>query len=159
MIIVSGRAEEGRAAFTGDAMTVVDWLQKPLDRERLKRALVEALRRNHRPRILHVEDDTDIVQITHVLLEDTAELSHVATLQGARKLLSAQDYDLVILDLDLADGSGLDLLDELQGRCPIIIFSASAPSREITQQVSAALIKSMTSNEQLLETIKQILRG
>ena len=159
VIVVSGRAEEGRMAFSGDAVAVVDWLQKPLQRDRLERALREALLRKPQPHILHVEDDPDIVQITQSLLEDTAELSYAATLRGARELLATTHFDLVLLDLGLADGSGIDLLDELKGRCPVVIFSAQAPSREITEQVTAALTKSMTSNEQLLETIQDILRG
>ena len=88
-----------------------------------------------------------------------AELSHTANVQGARELLGAQEFDLVILDLGLADGSGVELIDELKGRCPVVIFSAQVPGREISAQVTAALTKSMTSNEQLLATIKKLLQG
>lgn len=159
IIVVSGRATEGRAEFSGDAVMVVDWIQKPVDREQLERAMKDALRRKVRPHILHVEDDPDIVQVTQVLLDDIADITHVATVQGSRELLAAEEFDLVILDLGLADGSGVELLDELKGRCPIIIFSAQNPGREISAQVTAALTKSMTSNEQLLATIKNVLEG
>jgi len=159
VIVVSGRAEEGRIAFKGDAMTVVDWLQKPIDQGRLERALHDALNRGARPHILHVEDDPDIVQISQVLLEDMADLSHVPSLKAARQRLAKDKYDLVILDLGLADGSGIELLDELKGRCPVVIFSAQNPDRDITKQVQAALTKSTTSNEQLLTTIKNVLNG
>ncbi|OOZ71466.1 hypothetical protein BOW49_12655 [Solemya velum gill symbiont] len=157
VIVVSGRAEEGRMAFRGDAVAVVDWIQKPLQRDRLERALHEALRHDKRQVILHVEDDPDIVQVTGTLLEDTAEINHVNTLQDARKMLAAKHFDLVLLDLGLPDGSGLDLLDELKGHCPVVIFSAETPGQKISEQVSAALTKSLTSNEQLLETIINIL--
>ncbi len=157
VIVVSGRAEEGRMAFKGDAVTVVDWLQKPIDQERLERALHEALSNNSRARILHVEDDPDIVQVTKALFEDLADLSHVPSLGEARQLLENEDFDLVILDLGLADGSGVELLSELKGRCPVVIFSAQVASKEISAQVSAALTKSMTTNKQLLATIKNIL--
>ena len=53
--------------------------------------------------------------------------------------------------------TGLELLDELKGRCPVVIFSAQIPDRAITEQVVAALTKSVTSNEQLLATIKKSL--
>ena len=159
VIVVSGRADEGRKSFSGDAMAVVDWLQKPLDRDRLEKALHEALRIKHQPHILHVEDDLDVVQVTQALLEDMAVLSHVATVQGAREMLGAQCFDLVVLDIGLDDGTGLDLLDELKGHCPVVIFSAQIQGRDITDQVTAALTKSMTSNEQLLEIIKKTLRG
>lgn len=160
VIVVSGRAEEGRIAFKGDAVTVVDWLQKPIDEARLERALHEALQRtDRRPRILHVEDDLDIVQVTRVLLEEMADVSHVPSLVEARRRLATEEFDLVVLDLGLADGSGLELLDELKGRCPVVIFSAQIPDREISEQVNAALTKSMTSNEQLLATIMKVLQG
>lgn len=159
IIVISGRESEGREEFTGDAVMVVDWIQKPVDREQLERAMTEALRRNVRPRVLHVEDDLDIVQVTQVLLDDIADVTHMATVKGSRALLAREDFDLVILDLGLEDGSGLELLNELKGRCPVIIFSAQNPNREISAQVTAALTKSMTSNEQLLATIKDALKG
>jgi len=159
VIVVSGRAEEGRMNFTGDSMMVIDWLQKPLDRKRLGKALRKALRNSQRSHILHIEDDPDIIQIVQVLVEDVARLSHVGTLQGARELLATERFDLAILDLGLADGSGLDLLDGLKDHCPVIIFSGQLPDYEITNQVAVALTKSMTSNERLLTTIKDVLEG
>ena len=157
VIVVSGRALEGRAAFSGNATTVVDWIQKPVDKARLERALQGALRNAKRPHILHVEDDMDISEVTRALLEGMADLSYVTNLRDARQQLAAHIFDLVILDLGLPDGSGIELLDELKGRCPVVIFSAQIPGREITAQVEMALTKSMTGNAQLLDTIKNIL--
>jgi len=159
VIVVSGRAKEGRMDFNGDAVTVVDWIQKPVEQVRLERALHEALQRVARPHILHVEDDPDIVQVTRGVIEGLADFTHVPSLEAARQKLATETYDLVILDLNLTDGSGIDLLDDLKGHCPIIIFSAHVPDSEISKQVAAALTKSMTSNEQLLTTIKSILKG
>lgn len=158
IIVVSGRAHEGRAAFHGEAITVVDWIQKPVSQQRLKQALQEALLRVKRPRILHVEDDFDIVQVTQVLLEEMADITSVSSLRDARQVMANQLFDLVILDLGLTDGSGVELLAELKGCCPVVIFSAQIPNREISAQVAAALTKSVTSNEQLLVTIKNILK-
>ena len=158
VIVVSGRAHEGKIEFNGDAVTVIDWIQKPIDPNHLERALKEALNRFERPQILHVEDDPDIVQITKVLLEDVAGFTHVPSVSEARLLLQANEYDLVILDLSLADGSGVELLDQLKGHCPIVIFSAQEPGRDISEQVTTALTKSTTSNEKLLDTIKNILK-
>lgn len=157
VIVVSGRAEEGRMNFTGDSIRVVDWLQKPLDRKRLGKALSDALRNNQRPHILHIEYDLDIIQIVQALVEDVASLSYVTTLQEAKKILVTQRFDLAILDIGLADGSGLDLLDQLKEHCPVIIFSGQLPDCDITNEVAAALPKSMTSNEHLLATIKKSL--
>lgn len=66
--------------------------------------------------ILLVEDDPDLRQL---LLEELAEAGHlchgVADLQSAEAFLQEQMPRLVVSDLRLPDGSGLDLLAELSG--------------------------------------------
>ena len=158
IIVVSGRAREGQAE-AGASVQVVDWLQKPLDRDRFSQAVNQALRVGGRPRILHVEDDLDVVQVVGALLEESADLSHAATCAEARRLLAEQRFDLVILDLTLAVGSGEELLEDLRGGCPVAIFSGHEPGPDLTRRVSAALTKSQTSNDQLLATIKNILNA
>jgi len=106
VIVVSGRAQEGKAALSSNTLPLVDWLQKPVDRNRLTMALRQALHGSHNPRILHVEDDLDIVQLTQELVEGIAEFTHVVSKMDALKCLATQDFDLVILDLGLPDGSG-----------------------------------------------------
>lgn len=79
--------------------------------------------------MLHVEDDLNIVQISQSLLQDIAAYHQAGGLREARELLSSNSFDLVLLDLDLADGDGAELLSDLNSRCPIIIFSAQAPKK------------------------------
>jgi PAS domain S-box-containing protein len=159
VVVVSGKAREGRkAGLDSGALSVVDWLQKPLDRDHLRRALEVALRRpGVRARILHVEDDPDVAQLTAALLEGHAEYCHVGSRAGAAERLAAEDFDLVLLDLTLGDGSGADLLEVVRGRCPVVIFSARSPGAKISQAVEAALLKSRASNEELLAVIKNAL--
>ncbi len=157
VIVVSGWAQEGKVNVDTNALAVVDWIQKPIDTKRLHSALQEALQQTHRPHILHIEDDSDIVQVLYSMLENLADIVHTPSLNGARTLLNREDFDLIILDLSLEDGSGLDLLDEIKGRCPVVIFSAQTPCPDVSAQVAAALTKSKTNNEQLLSCIKKAL--
>ncbi|MDH3210126.1 MAG: response regulator, partial [Burkholderiaceae bacterium] len=157
IIVISGRASEGRSSWVGDALAVVDWLQKPVDEARLARALRQALAGTARARILHVEDNRDVVQVTQALVDGTVEYAYATTLAEARRRLAGEHFDLVLLDLAMPDGSGIDLLEELKGRVPVVIFSGLEPGRAQSQQVAAALVKTRTSNEQLLETIKRII--
>jgi DNA-binding response OmpR family regulator len=159
VIVVSGRAQEGRSAWSGDALAVVDWLQKPVDRERMARALRQALRNGTRPRILHVEDEHDIIQVTQALTEEVGDYRYATSLQEARRLLNAERFNLVILDVTLPDGSGLELLDEIKGRCEVMVFSGNETNQDLNRQVAAALTKSRTSNDHLLTTIKRIING
>jgi DNA-binding response OmpR family regulator len=76
----------------------------------------------------------------------------------ARSLLAKQAFDLVLLDLDLPDRPGLDLLPLLAGEGhsagpPVIVFSATEVSRELADEVYQALVKSQTSNEELLAAV------
>lgn len=106
-----------------------------------------------RARILHVEDDLDIVTIVGSLLRDDFSVCSAKTLKQARECIAKESFDLVLLDVGLPDGSGLDLLPELeQGEndTPVVIFSAQDMPGEIKSQVKATLIKSKTDNEKLV---------
>ncbi len=71
-------------------------------------------------RILHVEDNVTDADLTRRILADQlpdSELTLATTLAAARAMLeSPQDFDLVLLDLDLPDGGGLELLAEIRQR-------------------------------------------
>ncbi|WP_455209659.1 PAS domain S-box protein [Kaarinaea lacus] len=159
IIVISGRAEEGRSAFKGSGISVVDWLQKPLDKTKFSELLHETLRGRQLPVVLHVEDDLDMVQVTQLLLDDMADYRYATNLKQARNMLedASQHVDLVILDLNLPDGSGVDLFNAIQGHCPIVVLSGNEPSNEISEKAAAALIKSKTNSHELLETIKRVL--
>lgn len=83
---------------------------------------------DHEPTILLVEDDATLRRSLLVGLADQGyavqSASHIAS---ARKLLSEQRVDLVLLDLGLPDGNGLDLLRELREEhkaMPVLILTA-----------------------------------
>lgn len=160
VIVVSAMAgRDGNKLESGSV--VLDWLDKPIDEKRLMSALRHATRQgDHKPVILHVEDDTDIRQVLSSLVGNAAELVAAPTLAEAKAKLGAGCFDLIILDIGLPDGSGLDLLPFLNEKglsTPVMVFSAGESSGEISRQVSAALVKARTSNEVLLATIKQLI--
>lgn len=158
VLVVSGSAHEGKATTPGNPLAVADWLQKPVDQARLARALRSVLPAGLRPRVLHVEDDPDLVQLVRSLVGDAVDYQAVGTCQEARDRLAAQKWDLLLLDISLPDGSGLDLLAEVPGHCRVVIFSAHPPDRLVSSQVVASLTKSVSSNDQLLETVRLAIR-
>ena len=162
IVVVSVKAQQGRAELNGDAFLVEDWIDKPIDQARLIRAVREAVARqpHRRLRILHVEDDADVVRVVEAVLADTADLDSAATLADATRMVQRAAYDLVILDLALPDGSGLDLLPLVRGQAPpvpVVVFSSHELREEAARDVAATLVKSRASNDELIATIKAAL--
>ena len=65
--------------------------------------------------ILFVEDHEDTARVLGRILKNAGfEVSHAANLAKARELAAGRRFDLVISDLGLPDGSGLDLMRDLR---------------------------------------------
>lgn len=68
-----------------------------------------------RPTVLVVDDDHEFVEAASLLANARQfEASSAHTLSGARLALGSRPYDLVLMDVGLPDGSGLELLDEIR---------------------------------------------
>jgi DNA-binding NtrC family response regulator len=67
--------------------------------------------------VLVVEDDSSLRLLCRVNLElEGYRVLEAATLREARDSLAAERIDVVLLDVNVAGESGLDLLYELEGR-------------------------------------------
>ncbi len=89
-----------------------------------------------------------------------AEVFQAPSLAEARRMLAACRYDLVILDLDLPDGSGKELLPLLHDALPpvpVLVFSVYEIGPDEAEGVDASLVKSRSDNAQLLATIKRLV--
>ncbi|WP_315139569.1 response regulator transcription factor [Achromobacter marplatensis] len=78
-------------------------------------------------RILLIDDDVELAQMLREYLEPNHCLLTLAhTGAHGLALLAQDDYDLVLLDLMLPDGNGLDLLKHYRRRSrrPVIMFTA-----------------------------------
>ncbi|MFL6234168.1 MAG: response regulator [Thermoanaerobaculia bacterium] len=164
IVVVSVRALEGAAELNGGAVGVVDWLVKPIDEDRLMQAMERAVLgpAGDRARILHVEDDPDLQRVVAAIVDVDARIEQALNLAEARERLARQHFDLVILDLALPDGSGLELLSALGALdppTPVLIFSAHEVDHAVAGRVAAVLVKSQTSNPELLERIRSALKG
>ena len=81
-------------------------------------------------RILAVDDDASIARVVRFLLdEDGHDATVVADVAGARREFAAGQFDLVITDLKLPDGTGLDVLKlvrEASPDVPVVMITAFA---------------------------------
>ena len=109
---------------------------------------------------MHVEDDSDIIAIMRLQLENQCEYFSVSTLSQARATLCKQHFDLILLDLGLPDGNGVSLLTsitETQGDIPVVIFSAQDVTVENKLKVQAVFSKSRINTELLAKYLKRSL--
>lgn len=162
VIVVSAIADQAQRRLNGSAFGIVDWLDKPLDNKRLLSAVkLIATHKQGLPRILHVEDDPLIYEMVRVLLRGKVDLVLAPSLHEAHEKLRSDVFDLILLDVELTDGSGLDLirdLDEVEYMPQVVIFSAHEVGNEITQKVKAALVKSRDSRKELINVIMSVIK-
>lgn len=79
--------------------------------------------------ILLVEDHYDLARTVCDFLEDQAYVvDHARSLQAARHFLESNTYHLVLLDINLPDGSGYELCQWLREQCglslPVMMLTA-----------------------------------
>jgi DNA-binding response OmpR family regulator len=84
--------------------------------------------------VLLVEDNPQILDINRRVLEDEGlTVLTAATLAEARQRLAIAAPDVVVLDIMLPDGSGLDFLPELRKACasPVLFLTAKVERDDI----------------------------
>ena len=86
-------------------------------------------------RVLVVEDDASLLATIDVLLRHYEFVPLLApTLADARRHLAAADPDVVLLDLNLPDGNGVDLLEQLRAtgrRARVIVLTAGSAAEHL----------------------------
>ena len=79
-------------------------------------------------RVLVIEDDAPLGRIlVRGLVEDGYATDLAATVREAHEHVAVNDYDLVVLDLGLPDGDGIDLCTELRTgghQVPVLVLTA-----------------------------------
>ena len=84
-----------------------------------------------RKRILLIEDNTELSEIITAYLErEGLSVKPVYDIESAVDFLTAQAVDLIILDINLPDGDGLNFLRELRRDSKIPVIFASARTSE-----------------------------
>lgn len=71
------------------------------------------------PLVLFVDDEEDLCTLMQMMLSRMGIETHVAyRLSQARKMLSEHQYDVCFTDLNLPDGNGLELVEEISQQYP-----------------------------------------
>jgi PAS domain S-box-containing protein len=114
------------------------------------------------PRILHVDDDPDMLSVLSSVFEERAVIHSTPTLKQARAALRETAFDAAILDIGMEDGSGLDLVPELRQRrpdMPILVFTAQEVEPHQLNGVDLALVKSRATLDRLVTEAMRMVDG
>jgi PAS domain S-box-containing protein len=161
IVVVSTKPGRGDDDLRSSGLNVLDWLSKPLEVPRLLRTLRASIARNGsvRLRVLHLDDDPDVLGIVAQALDGEAQVVSVATVEDARRALAASHFDLAVIDLTLDGRSGLDLLPDLHDSAgeaiPVVIYSAQGANPACAARVKAALTQSRASIDSLIANLRK----
>ena len=117
------------------------------------------------PRILFVDDEAHMRDILSLYLRDKGiEVTTVATCHEAMELFRQVRFDLTILDLNLATGDSLGVLDFIKrndSKHPVIIFTGVDADELFLKKAlvgrADAVVRKMSSLSSLLAEIRRHL--
>jgi DNA-binding response OmpR family regulator len=116
-------------------------------------------------RILIVDDDHAILNLMKRVLSDEAYAIDLAsTGEEARTLALVHEYDGIVLDLNLGDRHGFEILQELRRagrRTPIMLYSGNGDSATIVRGLDAGaddFIVKPVSNDELRARVRTLVR-
>ena len=94
------------------------------------------------PRILLVEDDENVAFVTRETLAGNGAylVERAASIGAARQLLRTQRFDLVLMDYNLPDGTGLQLVQELGANMPVVMVTGRGDERVATETLTAGAV-------------------
>ncbi|MGH8668972.1 MAG: sigma-54-dependent transcriptional regulator [Burkholderiales bacterium] len=115
-------------------------------------------------RVLLIDDDPGVSEVIGMLLErEGYAVARAGTLKQAMTLVEAGELDLVVTDLKLPDGTGLDVIAALRGRQPslpiIMITSYSSMESAIAALRAGAVdyIVKPFDNDEFLHAVARAL--
>ena len=120
-----------------------------------------------RPRILLVDDETELRMLTGMILSDEGyEVSHAANVHEAVRLHRENPFDLIIAELIMKDMNGFEALAELRRQPAPTRFIATANSSwlppehflKMARQLGAhSALSKPFRHEEMIEAVKSAL--
>ena len=77
--------------------------------------------------VLIIEDDSDILEVLSLYVQNAGyEVLRASTVKEGREMFSSHSVDLVLIDINLPDGSGVELGKEIRKKSEAVLFFITA---------------------------------
>jgi CheY-like chemotaxis protein/signal transduction histidine kinase/HAMP domain-containing protein len=157
--ILSATAMEQRGMRLG----AMAYLEKPVSKEALDDAfqhISDFIDRGVRSLLIVEDDETQRASMRELIGEDDVDTVTVGSAEEALEQLESKQFDCMVLDLNLPEMTGFDLLEKVKGReklhnLPIIIYTGRQLSQQeetrLKKYAETIIIKDARSPERLLD--------
>ena len=116
---------------------------------------------SQRVRMLLVEDNEDAAYAMSMSLEYLGyEVTHASSVRAAIAAGNAGSFDVIVSDLGLPDGSGLELGPVLSKRAPLIALSGFGSAEDVARTMAAGFVAHLvkpTDPDDVHATVRRIL--
>lgn len=120
-------------------------------------------------KVLLIDDHPLILSALQSVIQGLGEDLTVVGVNSARAaretLAAAADFDLVLLDLQLGDADGFDVLTEFRAAypaLPVVVVSASDRASDVIRAIdlgAMGFVPKRASNETLFEALRMVMSG
>jgi DNA-binding NarL/FixJ family response regulator len=120
-------------------------------------------------KVLLIDDHPLILAALKAVIQglgDNVAVVGAGSARAARQTLKKNsDFDLVLLDLQLGDADGFDLLPELRGAypaLPVVVVSASDRASDVIRAIdlgAMGFVPKRASNDILFQALRQVMSG
>jgi CheY-like chemotaxis protein len=139
----------------------VGYLSKPVNQESLQNTfdqIGDLIAKNIKTLLIVEDDPASRTSMKKLLASDKLEIQEADLGEKALELLQQHPIDCMILDLNLPDMSGFDVLSQMGERkmhCPVIVYTGQELSPEEHQKLmrytDSIIVKGVKSPERLLD--------
>jgi signal transduction histidine kinase/CheY-like chemotaxis protein len=161
VIVLSVVCDEGRSLRLGAA----NYLEKPIDHERLTRIVDDLVGGQEAPLVLVVDDDRAIVGAMSSMLRAKG-FSVISAYDGREAMAAVEEHepDLILLDLMMPVMDGYQVIQEVKGTAetrdiPIVVMTAHRIDRERTGllELAAEQLHKPFAVEDLVSRVEEFL--
>ncbi|MBM7614961.1 response regulator [Alkaliphilus hydrothermalis] len=147
----------------------IGYQEKPVDKVELLEIIgkLMSFKEKYPKKVLLMIDNVLKRKLVETLLKDQkVMITGVETVQNAKKMLDKENYDVIILDLELEDDKGIRIchyLEQKELEVPVIIYTGKEltieQEKKIREYADSIIVKTANSDKRLIDEVTLFLHN